>query len=191
MFPVVSLNAGVFFRCILHHNRILCGVLYPTIQHRRIAGFNTEKSSALYPTTPHVFFHCIPQWKKFSSVVGFNGRGFFPLWDTTEEVSLHCGIQQKRFFLLWDTMEEVFFYCGIQWRKMIQCKMIFLNFKCFSLPSNRNRGKISYLNSQTNPWKKLNMENDMVNHEKKCFFRCGIHRSRDLFNFWALIALGK
>jgi hypothetical protein len=36
-----------------------------------------EKSSALYPTTPQVFFHCIPQWKIFSSVVGYNERGFF------------------------------------------------------------------------------------------------------------------
>jgi hypothetical protein len=26
--------------------------------------------------------------KRFSSVVGYNGRGFFPLLDTTEEVSV-------------------------------------------------------------------------------------------------------
>jgi hypothetical protein len=45
--------------------------------------------------------------------------------------------------------------------------MIFLNFKCLSLPSNKNFGKISYLNSQTSPWKELKMENYMVNHEKK------------------------
>jgi hypothetical protein len=52
-------------------------------------------------------------------------------------------------------MEEFCFRCGIQWKKMIQCRMIFLNFKRLSLPSNKNLGKISYLNSQTNPWKKL------------------------------------
>jgi hypothetical protein len=34
------------------------------------------------------------------------------------------------------------------------------------LPSNKNVGKISYLNNQTNPWKELKMENLLVNHEK-------------------------
>jgi hypothetical protein len=33
------------------------------------------------------------------------------------------------------------------------------------LPSTKNLGKISYLNSQTNPWKEL--KNNMVNYEKK------------------------
>jgi hypothetical protein len=47
--------------------------------------------------------------------------------------------------------------------------MIFLNFKFVSLPSNRNLGKISFLNSQTNPWEKLKMENYIVNHEKIFF----------------------
>jgi hypothetical protein len=54
--------------------------------------------------------------------------------------------------------------------KNIQRRMIFLNFKCLSLPSNKNFGKISYLNCQTNPWKELKMENYIVNHEKKNFF---------------------
>jgi hypothetical protein len=80
--------------------------------------------------------------------VGYSGRGFFPLWDT---------------------MEEVFFHCGIQWRKRIQCRMIFLNFKCLSLSSNRNLGKISYLNSQINPWKKLKTENIWLTMKKICF----------------------
>jgi hypothetical protein len=53
--------------------------------------------------------------------VGYNGRGFFPLWDTME--------------------------------KNIQRRMIFLNFKCLSSPSNKNFGKINYLNCQTNPWR--------------------------------------
>jgi hypothetical protein len=85
--------------------------------------------------------------KRFSSNVGYNGRGFFPLWDTIEEI-----------FPMWDTME-----------KNYQCRMIFLNFKCLSLPSNRNLGKISFLNSQTIPRKKLKMENYMVNHENTFF----------------------
>jgi hypothetical protein len=52
---------------------------------------------------------------------------------------------------------------------MIQRRIIFLNFKFLSLPSNRNLGKISHLNSQTCPWEKLKMENYMVNHEKNFF----------------------
>jgi hypothetical protein len=39
----------------------------------------------LYPITLQVFFRCIPQWRIFSSIVGYNGRGFFPLWDTMEK----------------------------------------------------------------------------------------------------------
>jgi hypothetical protein len=32
----------------------------------------------------------------------------------------------------------------MQWKKIIQGRMIFLNFKCLSLPSNKNFGKICY-----------------------------------------------
>jgi hypothetical protein len=60
--------------------------------------------------------------------------------------------------------------------------MTFSNFKCLSLPSN-NFGKISYLNSQTNPWKELKMKNCMVNFRKTFFFRCGIHPSREFLIF--------
>jgi hypothetical protein len=35
------------------------------------------------------------------------------------------------------------------------------------LPSNKKSGKISDLNSQTNPWKEFKMEKYMVNCEKK------------------------
>ena len=133
-----------------------------------------------------VFFRCGIQRRRFSSVVGYNRRGYFPLWDTTEknfrmannffpmepttqdiflplyptmeDIFLHCGKQRKRFFSVvgynrrgffpfWDTTEEVFFRCGIQWKKIIQRRMIFLNFKCLSLPSNKNLGKIYYLNN--------------------------------------------
>jgi hypothetical protein len=143
-----------------------------------------EKSSALFPTTPQVFLRCIKiQWKIFSSVVRYNGRGFFfvvgyngrsfpPLWDTTEEVFSIVGYNGRDFFR-----------CGIQWKKNIQRRMIFLNFKCLSLPSNKNFGKISYMNSKTNPWKELKMENYRVNHKKKFVFHCEIQRSRDFFNF--------
>jgi hypothetical protein len=39
--------------------------------------------------------------------VRYNGRGFFPLWDTTEE-----------FFPLWDTLEKVLLCCGIQRKRL-------------------------------------------------------------------------
>jgi hypothetical protein len=161
-----------FFRCILYLNRIFCSVLYPrkifSIVSHNAAGF-----LPLYPTMEDIFL-----------VVGYNGRGFFSLWDTTEETFLHCGIQRKRFFPLWDICNgRGFFPLWDTMEKNIQRRMIFLNFKCFSFPSNKNFGKISYLNSQTNPWKELKMENYMVNHEKKIFFHCGIQRSRDFFNF--------
>jgi hypothetical protein len=84
-----------------------------------------------------IFFSYGIQQNSFFSIVGYNVRGFFPLW--------------------------------VQWRKMKQRRMIFLNFRCLSLPSNKNLGKISYLNSQNNPWKELKMENYMVNYEKFFF----------------------
>jgi hypothetical protein len=100
-----------------------------------------------------VYFRCGIQRKKLSSIVGgYNGRGFFPLWDTMK-------------------------------KKNLQRRLIFLNFKGLLLPSNKNLGKIGYLNGQTNPWKELKMENYMVNHEKILFSQCGIHRRRDFLNF--------
>jgi hypothetical protein len=72
-----------------------------------IKGYNTEKSSALYPTALQVFFHCIPQWKRFSSVVRYNGRSFILLRDTMEEVFTSIvGYNGRSFFPLWDKMEK-------------------------------------------------------------------------------------
>jgi hypothetical protein len=98
---IVSHNAGKFSSVVSYTSTESCAVYCIP-----------EKSSALYPTIPQVFFHCIPQWKIFSSIVGYNGRGFYSLWDTTEEAVLHCEIQQKRFFPLWDTTEGVFSIVG-------------------------------------------------------------------------------
>jgi hypothetical protein len=47
--------------------------------------------------------------KRLFSVVGYNGRGFSPLWDTTEEVFFIVGYNGRGFSIL-DTM-------GIQWKK--------------------------------------------------------------------------
>jgi hypothetical protein len=101
--------ANNFFFSIVSHNtgHFSSVVSYTTTESYAVYCI-PGKSSALYPTTPQVFFRCIPQWKIFSSivgyngrgffVVGYNGRGFFPLWDTTEEVFFLFGIERKRFF---------------------------------------------------------------------------------------------
>jgi hypothetical protein len=180
IFSVVGYNGEqsqdgkqIFFYCIPPTMQEIFLLLYPTPQQNLVQCTVSQKNLQ----------HCIPQRRRFSSVVSHNGRYFPPLWDTTEEVFFRCGIQRKKFFPLWDITEEVFFRCGIQWKKNIQRRMIFLNFKYLSWPSNKNFGKISYLNCQTNPWKELKMENYMVNHEKKFFSHCGIQRSRDFLNF--------
>jgi hypothetical protein len=93
----------------------------------------------------------------------FTGSAHTPLpgsgTDTMEEFFFHCGIQRKR----------VFSVVGHNGKNYTTQNDIF-KFKCLSLPSNKNFGKITYLNCQTNPWKELKMENYMINHEKKCFF---------------------
>jgi hypothetical protein len=73
-FSIVSHNAGNFSSVVSYTTTESCAVYCIP-----------EKSSALNLTTPQVFFRCIPQWKIFSSIVGYNRRGFFSLWDTTEE----------------------------------------------------------------------------------------------------------
>ncbi len=80
-----------FFRCILYFNRILCSVLYP------------RKIFSIVPTMPKVFFHCIPQWKMFSSVV-----------DTMAEVFFRCGIQRKKLSSIVGYNRRGFFHCRIQ-----------------------------------------------------------------------------
>ncbi len=90
-----------FFRCILHHNRILCSVLYPrkifSIVSHNYAGF-----LPLYPTMEDIFLRCGIQRKRSFFVVGYNGRSFPLLWDTTE------------FFSIVGYNGRGFFCCGIQ-----------------------------------------------------------------------------
>jgi hypothetical protein len=72
--------------------------------------------------------------EEFFSAVGYNGEGFPPLWDTTEEEIFRCGIQQSKnsgwqtiffpmepttqdiFLPLYPTMEDIFLHCGINGR---------------------------------------------------------------------------
>jgi hypothetical protein len=132
----------VFFRCgiqqrrfsfVVGYNRRGFFPLWDTMENNlRVA----NKFFSMYSTTQEIFLplyptpqqnilqctvswknlqHCIPQRRRFSSIVShngryfiitqevffvmrYNGRSFPPLWDTTEEVFFYCGIQQKRFF---------------------------------------------------------------------------------------------
>jgi hypothetical protein len=112
-----SQDGNKFFSVVSYNAGYLSSVVSFTTTESYAVYCIQEKFSALYPTTPQVFFRCIPQWKIFSSIVGYNGKGFFWLWDTTEKAFHHCGIQRKRFFSilgyngrgffpLWDTMEK-------------------------------------------------------------------------------------
>ncbi len=117
---------------------------------------------------------------------------FLTLWDTTEEVFLRCGIQKKNnrrtfdtffsvvyhnagvvshtakeFSLFYPTTQKVLYYFWIQWRKMIHRRIIFLNFKCLSLPSDKTLGKIGFVNIQIKPWREVKMLNYIVGFMKK------------------------
>jgi hypothetical protein len=160
-----------------------------TIQKNKIVQWDfsalrdtTQKNSALYPTTPQVFFRSTPQWKRFSSIVGYNRKGFPPLWDTMEEVFLLWGIQRRRFSSIVGYNRRGFF-CIVGYNRENDTMQndIFLNFKCLSLPSNKNLGKISYLNSQTNLWKELIMTNYIVSYEEN-FVSIGGYTTATIFN---------
>ncbi len=182
-FSVVSHNPGVFLP-LYHTTTESCSVYC-------IPQYNTEE---LWDPAQKNLPQCIPQSHRFSSGVSHNGRYFPPLWDTTEKFFSIVVYNGRGFPPLWDTTEEgffvvgyngrSFFHCGIQWRKIIQCRMIFSNFKCLSVLSNRNLGKISYLNSQTNLWKKFKMENYMVQHEH--FFSIVGYTAAEIFSIFKL-----
>jgi hypothetical protein len=52
----------------------------------------------MYPTMEDIFLPCGIQWKRFFFVVGYNGKSFPPLWDTTEEVFSIVGYNGRGFF---------------------------------------------------------------------------------------------
>jgi hypothetical protein len=104
----------------------------------------TEEGFSVVGYNGRVFFRCGIQWRRFSSVVGYNTRGFFPLWDTmennlrmankffsivshnagnfssvvsnttTESYTVYC-IPEKS-SALYPTMQQVFFCCISQWK---------------------------------------------------------------------------
>ncbi len=172
--------------------------LYPTMQEIFLPLYPTPQQNLVQCTVSQKnLLHCIPQRRRFSSIVSHNGKYFPPLWDTMEEVFFRCGIQQKKLSSNVGYNGRGFFHCGIQRKrffsivgyngeKNIQRRMIFLNFKCLSLPPNKNFGKISYLNSQTNPLKELKMENYLVNHANKIFFSIVGYNAAEIFLIFEL-----
>jgi hypothetical protein len=138
--------ANKFFSIVSHNAGNVSSVVSYTITESYAVYCIPEKSSALYPTMPEVFFR-----------VSHNGRYFPPLWDTTEEVFFRCGIQQKKLSSIVGYNGRGFFHFGIQRKRFFPLwdtveknhttENDILNFKCLSLPSNQNLRKICYLNS--------------------------------------------
>jgi hypothetical protein len=93
-FSIVSHNAGNFSSI----------VSYTTTESYAVHCI-PEKSSALYPTTPQVFFRCIPQWKIFAFIVGYYGRGFLNCGIQRKKLSSIMGYNGRGFFPFWDTTE--------------------------------------------------------------------------------------
>jgi hypothetical protein len=144
-----------------------------------VVGYNKEKSQdgkQFFSNGTHNAGH-------FSSIVSHNGRYFPPLWDKTQEVFFRCGIHRKRFFHFGIQRKRFFSIVGYNGKKIIQRRMIFLNVKYLSLPSNKNLRKICYLNSQTNPWKEVKMENYMVHHENFFFSIVGYNTAEIFLTF--------
>ncbi len=94
--------ANIFFSIVSHKAGHFSSVVSYTTTESYAVYCIPEKSTALYPagflplypTMEDIFLHCGIQRKrffpcgiqwKFFSVVGYNGRGFFQFWDTTEK----------------------------------------------------------------------------------------------------------
>jgi hypothetical protein len=84
------------FCSIVSHMQEIFLPLYPTPQQNlvqctvsqkifSIVSHNAAGFLPLYPTMEDIFLTCGIQWKKLSSIVEYNGRGFF-----------RCGIQWKK-----------------------------------------------------------------------------------------------
>jgi hypothetical protein len=99
--------ANKFFSIVSHNSGHFSSVVSYTTTESYAVYCIPEKSSALYPTTPQVFFRCIPQWKIISSVVKNNRRVFF-----------RCGIQRKKLSSIVGYNGRSFFRGGIQWKKI-------------------------------------------------------------------------
>jgi hypothetical protein len=72
-----------------------------------------------YPTKEKNLFRYIPQRRKISSIVGYNGRKPAALWDTMQKIFL-CWIPQ--FFCVvhivgYSTLHQILLYCRIQRKK--------------------------------------------------------------------------
>jgi hypothetical protein len=61
-------------------------------------------------------FCCIPQKRKISSIVGYNGRNPAALWDTMRKIFL-CWIPQLFCVVLWDTIHRIRFCWGVGYNR--------------------------------------------------------------------------
>jgi hypothetical protein len=131
-FPLWDTTDKVFLRCGIQQKRFFSVVGYNGNGEQSQDG----KQILFYciPLCKKFFFRCILHLnrilcsvlypRKFFSIVA---TGFLPLYPTTEDIFLCCGIQWKRFFFVvgyngssfppfWDTTEEVFSIVGYNGR---------------------------------------------------------------------------
>ncbi len=129
-----------------------------------------------------VFFRCGIQRRRFSSVVGYNRRGFFLLLDTTEK-NLRMA---KKIFLLYPTTQEIFLplYPTLQQNLML-CTVSQKNLPHCIPQCCRFSSVVSHNGRYFPP---------LWDTTEEVFFRCGIQRKklssivgyngRGFFPFW-------
>ncbi len=81
-----------FFWDTVHYIRFCCGVGYNGRKISCVVGYNRKK----FVCHSEIVLHCIPQWKKSSSVVSHNGGKPSLLYTTAEKKLFRCIIQRKK-----------------------------------------------------------------------------------------------
>ncbi len=107
------------FFSIVSHNGKKPLPLYPTMEKTSsVISHNEGKLLPLYPTMKKNHFHCIPQQRKISSIVGYNGRKPAALWDTMLKIFLGYSTLHKILLMCRTQRKKNFLHCGIQWNKI-------------------------------------------------------------------------
>jgi hypothetical protein len=114
--PLYPISQQKLMRSSVFHVTEAFSALYPTSENNLFFVINTTQKNCkmqcriifcivslnvtsffpLWDTTEDVLSRCGIQQKRFSSIVGYNGRGFF----------FFVGYNGRGFFPLWDTMEK-------------------------------------------------------------------------------------
>jgi hypothetical protein len=124
-------------------------------------------------------FCCIPQKRKISSIVGYNGRNPAALWDTMRKIFL-CWIPQLFCVVLWDTVHRIRFCWGVGyngrktpalWDTTEKKLSAILGF--FSVVSHKGKNLFHGIPQQKKTF-------SVVSHNGKNLFRCIPQRQKKL-----------